>query len=102
VLIRHTPFRSLVAITTYDDREVEMYRFMGRIHAEITHGAHRLRADERGQGTIEYVGLIMLMAVLLTAAVAGAKGAQVKEIPQAVADKLKDTIETLAPAGGGR
>ena len=43
-----------------------MYELMGRVHARLAH--------ERGQGTVEYVGLILLLGVLLAGVVtAGAK-----------------------------
>jgi Flp pilus assembly pilin Flp len=51
-----------------------VYGWMGRMHALLL----GLR-DERGQGTVEYVGLILLVAGVLTAVViAGApKGADI-------------------------
>ena len=43
-----------------------MYELMGRVHARLAHA--------RGQGTVEYVGLILLLGVLLAGVVtAGAK-----------------------------
>ena len=39
-----------------------MYEWMGRAHAALLRG-------ERGQGTVEYVGLILLIGVVLTAVV---------------------------------
>jgi len=72
------------------DPEVDMlYGWMGRMHALVL----GLR-DERGQGTVEYVGLILLVAGILTAVVlAGApKGA---DIGKAVVEKLSDAIDGL-------
>ncbi len=67
-----------------------MYEWMGRAHAAL------LR--ERGQGTVEYVGLILLMSVLI----AGVVGASAKvgddSIAKAIVGKLKDAI---AKVGGG-
>ena len=44
------------------------YRTMGWIHANIA----RLLSEQRGQGTVEYVGLMLLLATLLTGVVAAA------------------------------
>ena len=46
------------------------YRTMGWIHANVA----RLWRDQRGQGTVEYVGLMLLLATLLTGVVAAAEG----------------------------
>ena len=46
------------------------YRTMGWIHANIA----RLSREQRGQGTVEYVGLMLLLATLLTGVVAAAGG----------------------------
>jgi len=66
-----------------------VYGWMGRMHALLL----GLR-DERGQGTVEYVGLILLVAGILTAVVvAGApKGA---DIGKAVVEKLNDAIGSV-------
>ena len=48
------------------------YRIMGRLHAGLHHAVERgLR--ERGQGTVEYVALILLVAAVLAAVVAATK-----------------------------
>ncbi|WP_205697541.1 Flp family type IVb pilin [Conexibacter sp. SYSU D00693] len=78
-----------------------MYRTMGRLHADLHSLFTPLRAraaDERGQGTIEYVGLVMLMAVILGVVVSASGKVQVDEIPQAIADKLKDAIGDVEKA----
>ena len=49
------------------------YELMGRTHA----GLARALADTRGQGTVEYVGLVLLVAVLL-AGVVKATGKKLK------------------------
>ena len=54
-----------------------IYALMGYAHAAV---ARRLRAiqhlagDERGQGTVEYVGLILLVSLLMVGMVAAMKG----------------------------
>ena len=66
-----------------------MYELFGRVHAALATMNH-----ERGQGTVEYVGLIMLIAAILTVVLAtsGVKGGEVAE---AVVKKLKGAIEDV-------
>ena len=64
-----------------------MYEWMGRAHAALMR--------DRGQGTVEYVGLILLMGVLLAGVVAATKDIKGGEIAGAIADKLKKTIDGL-------
>ncbi len=68
------------------------YRTMGWIHAHLA----RLGREQDGQGTVEYVGLMLLLAALLTGVVFAAKemadgGGLAKEI----AAKLKQTIDEV-------
>jgi hypothetical protein len=68
------------------------YRTMGWIHAHLA----RLGSDQRGQGTVEYVGLMLLLAALLSGVVLAAKG--MKDgggLAKEIADKLKATIESV-------
>jgi len=54
----------------------------------------RLRAD-RGQGTVEYVGLILLVALLMVGMVAAMKGFQGKqglELAQTIVDKIREAV----------
>ncbi len=72
------------------------YRTMGWIHANIA----RIASGQSGQGTVEYVGLILLLAGLLSGVVLAARsmrdgGGLATEIAQ----KLKSTIESI---GTGR
>ena len=46
------------------------YRMMGLAHVR----AVRALGREDGQGTVEYVGIMLLLATVLTAVVAAAKG----------------------------
>ena len=62
------------------------YRLMGRGHGALL----RLR-DEAGQGTIEYVGLMVLMATILTGVVAAAGGAG-EDLPKTIAGEIKEQI----------
>jgi Flp pilus assembly pilin Flp len=68
------------------------YRTMGWIHATVA----RLWREQSGQGTVEYVGLMLLLAALLSGVVIAARG--MKDgggLAKEIADKLKDTIESV-------
>ena len=70
-----------------------MYRAMGYAHAQLHHAGRRL-ADPRGQGTVEYVGLILLVALLFAGLVTAA-GA-VKDggaLATAIVGKIKSAVD---------
>ena len=49
----------------------------------------------RGQGTVEYVGLILLVALLMVGMVAAMKGFQGKqgvELAQTIVDKIREAV----------
>jgi hypothetical protein len=68
------------------------YRIMGRAHATALRARRRL-AGSAGQGTVEYVALILLVAGLFATVVVAAGGVKGKGIADAVTDKIKATIE---------
>jgi hypothetical protein len=54
-----------------------IYRLMGMAHSAIARrlrGIRELAEGERGQGTVEYVGLILLVSLLMVGMVAAMKG----------------------------
>ncbi len=53
-----------------------IYALMGYVHAAVKRrvGEIRALAGERGQGTVEYVGLILLVSLLMVGMVAAMKG----------------------------
>jgi len=54
-----------------------LYALMGYLHASIEARVRTIRslaAGERGQGTVEYVGLILLVSLLMVGMVAAMKG----------------------------
>ena len=53
---------------------------------------------ERGQGTVEYVGLILLVAMLLVALVAALKGFHTqegKDLAELIVEKIKGAVNAL-------
>ena len=54
----------------------------------------------RGQGTVEYVALILLVAGVLATVVAAAGSFGGKDIGQVIVDKLKEAIESVGGPGG--
>lgn len=79
------------------------YRTMGWIHANVARmwqeqtvdRTARLRSQS-GQGTVEYVGLMLLLAGLLTGVVIAARG--MKDgggLAKDIAAKLKETIDGI-------
>jgi len=70
------------------------YRTMGWIHANIA----RLWREQTGQGTVEYVGLMLLLATLLTGVVAAASSLKGGGIAQEVVKTLKSAISDVGKA----
>jgi Flp pilus assembly pilin Flp len=68
------------------------YRTMGWIHANVA----RMWREQAGQGTVEYVGLMLLLATLLVGVVAAAEKLNGGGIAEQVADTLKEQIEKVA------
>lgn len=72
-----------------------MYRLMGLAHAGL-YRTYRTLAADRGQGTVEYVALVLLVAGIMTAVVAAAKGGtNSTEIVKKITGKIQDTIQNL-------
>ncbi len=71
------------------------YEVMGRAHAALLTRLSR----EHGQGTVEYVGLILLMAVLIAGVVQASSGFKDTTVADAVVKKLKSAIESVDMAG---
>jgi hypothetical protein len=62
-----------------------VYELMGRAHAALVR--------ERGQGTVEYVGLVLLVAVLIAGVVKASGGFSDTGIAEAVVKRLKAAID---------
>ena len=74
-----------------------MYRTMGLMHATLTRAGGRLRS-QAGQGTVEYVALILLVALVMTGVVAAMKGFRSddgKELGDVILGKLKEAVRRV-------
>jgi hypothetical protein len=67
---------------------------MGRAHAAALRARSRAAAAD-GQGTVEYVALILLVAGLMAGVIAAAKGLKGDGIATAVVGRIKQTIEDV-------
>jgi hypothetical protein len=70
-----------------------MYCLMGRIHTALFH----LRR-EHGQGTVEYVALILLVALVMAGVVAAMKGFRTdegKELGDVIIGKIKEAVRKV-------
>lgn len=75
------------------------YTLMARLHLGALDALARLR-DTRGQGTVEYVGLVVFMAAVILAVVAAGGGSAGKDIADTIVDKLSDAVDGIkAPKG---
>jgi hypothetical protein len=72
------------------------YRMMGRLHA-LALSAGR---GEAGQGTVEYVGLILLVGSLIAAMVAATRTHD-WNLAKTIVGKLKNAIDTAASDAKG-
>jgi hypothetical protein len=71
-----------------------MYRAQGFAHATAVHHLHRLRRAEEGQGTVEYIGLILLMAAVMAVVAAKTNGPGAK-IGDTVVKTITDSIANV-------
>ena len=62
------------------------YEWMGRLHARLAKGV-------RGQGTVEYVGLILLIAVVVAGVVKASGSIGDKGIAEAIVKQLKGAVD---------
>ncbi len=82
-----------------------MYSAMGYMHAQLSRageraveGGRRLRAparDEGGQGTVEYIALILLVALIMAGVVMAMrnyKGDEGKDLGAIILGKIKEAV----------
>ena len=71
-----------------------MYAALGYAHAALARAVARL-LDRRGQGTVEYVALILLVALVMAGVVAAMKGYktdQGKSLGDAIVARIKAAV----------
>ena len=73
------------------------YRLMGRVHAALAGVSLARLRPERGQGTVEYVALILLLALVFAAVVKFGAGKDF-DIGKTIVTKLKDAIDGVGDA----
>ena len=74
-----------------------MHRLMGHAHTALTKTATALR-DARGQGTVEYVALILLVALVMAGVIAAMKGFRTdegKELGDVIIGKIKEAVRKV-------
>ena len=72
-----------------------------RINLAVTRRVKAIQAlaGERGQGTVEYVGLILLVSLLMVgmvAAMKGFNGKQGTELADVIVDKIKEAVDKVS------
>jgi hypothetical protein len=72
-----------------------VHELQGRAHAAAIRRACRASP---GQGTVEYVGLILLIAVLIAGVVSASRSFSDTGIAEAVVKKIKGAIDGVAEA----
>ena len=74
-----------------------MYRAMGCLHARTACAIRRL-GGRTGQGTVEYVALILLVALVMAGVVAAMKGFktdQWKDLWDAIIAKIREAVKKV-------
>ena len=78
-----------------------LYRLTAYIHTFFARRARRIVAaleGESGQGTVEYVGLILLVSLLMVgmvAAMKGFNGKQGTELADVIVSKIKQAVNAI-------
>jgi len=78
-----------------------IYSLIGCMHAAVSWRVRAIRrlAGETGQGTVEYVGLILLVSLLMVgmvAAMKGFNGKQGTELADVIVNKIKEAVDKVA------
>ena len=79
-----------------------MQELLVRTHTAASNrarGLARRLSSERGQGTVEYVGLILLVSMLMVGMVAAMKGFDATsgtEIAEVIIDKIKQAVNAIS------
>ena len=79
-----------------------LYALIGWLHAAAHRRARGIRAlaeSQRGQGTVEYVGLILLVSLLMVgmvAAMKGFNGKQGTELAEVIVSKIRSAVNAIS------
>ena len=76
-----------------------MFELVQAAVAERVRTIRSLAEGERGQGTVEYVGLILLVSLLMVgmvAAMKGFNGQQGTELASLIVDKISEAVDKVA------
>lgn len=79
-----------------------LHRLAAYVQAQVlrrTRGIVAALEGERGQGTVEYVGLILLVSLLMVgmvAAMKGFNGKQGTELADVIVNKIKEAVDKVA------
>jgi hypothetical protein len=67
------------------------YRMMGWMHLRTLWALRR----EHGQGTVEYVGIMLLLATILTAVVGAARSGGDFNLARTIVNEVRDAISSV-------
>jgi len=78
-----------------------IYALMGYLHTAVYRRLREIQrlAGDSGQGTVEYVGLILLVSLLMVgmvAAMKGFNGKQGTELADVIVNKIKEAVDKVA------
>ena len=78
-----------------------LFTLLGLAHAAVAERVRTIRAlaGEKGQGTVEYVGLILLVSLLMVgmvAAMKGFNGQQGTELASLIVNKISEAVDKVA------
>ena len=79
-----------------------LYMWFGYLHAAVAERVRRIQrlaGGEAGQGTVEYVGPILLVSLLMVGMVAAMKNFQGKqglELADVIVDKIKQAVDKVS------
>jgi len=74
-----------------------MYRLLGLAHAQLIAASSRF-GRQAGQGTVEYVALILLVALIMAGVVAAMQGFETdegQELGDVILNKIKDAVKKV-------
>ncbi|MEK6277542.1 MAG: hypothetical protein AABM29_05975 [Actinomycetota bacterium] len=78
-----------------------LYTLFGYLHAALQRRTSAIRSaleGQRGQGTVEYVGLILLVSLLMVgmvAAMKGFNGKQGMELAEVIVEKIRQAVSKV-------